>query len=79
MNPNPTTFDVPTGLSNLFSAYDDAHWETAVVELKANSGVLKRGSVLSAVGGKLELVTSANQATAFGVLLDEAVDTTVPY
>ena len=27
MNPNPTTFDVPTGLSNLLSAYDDAHWK----------------------------------------------------
>ena len=79
MNPNPLTFDVPTGLSNLLSSYDDAHWETVVVELKANSGVLKCGSVLSAVGGKLELTTSGNQATAFGVLLDEAVDTTVPY
>ena len=80
MNPNPTTLtDLPTGLSNLLSAYDNAHWETAVVELKANSGVLKRCSVLSAVGGKLELVTATNQATAFGVLLDEEVDTSVPY
>ena len=79
MNPNPTTFDLPTGLSNLLSAYDEAHWEIAGAELKANSGVLKRGSVLSAVGGKLELVSSGNQATAFGVLLDEEVDTAVPY
>jgi hypothetical protein len=79
MNPNPTTLDVPTGLSNLLSAYDEAHWEVVVVELKPASGVLLRGSVLSAVGGKCELVTSTNQASVFGVLLDEAVDTASPY
>ena len=79
MNPNPTTLDVPTGLSNLLSAYDSGHWEVVVLELKANSGVLKRGSVLSLVAGKCELVTSTNQASVFGVLLDESIDTSVPY
>jgi hypothetical protein len=82
MNPNPSTLDVPTGTSNLLSAYDDAHWETVVAELKGASGVLKRGSVLSAVaadGGKLTLTTAGSEATAYGVLLDEQVDTTVTY
>jgi len=79
MNPNPTTLDVPAGLSNLLSAYDSAHWEVVVLELKANSGVLLRGSVLSLVAGKCELVSATNQATAFGILLDEVVDTSVPY
>jgi hypothetical protein len=79
MNPNPTTYDVPSGLSNLLSAYDEAHWETVTAELKAGAGVLLRGSVLSLVTGKCELVTAANQATVFGVLLDEVVDTSVAY
>jgi hypothetical protein len=80
MNPNPVTFtDLPTGLSNLLSAYDEAHWETVVAELKPSSGVLARGSVLSAVGGKLELVSATNQATAFGILLDESIDTSAVY
>jgi hypothetical protein len=79
MNPNPTTYDVPSGLSNLLSAYDEAHWETVVLELKPGSGVLLRGSVLSLVAGKCELVSATNQATVFGVLLDEAVDTSAAY
>jgi hypothetical protein len=80
MNPNPVTFsDLPTGLSNLLSAYDEAHWETVVAELKPSSGFLLRGSVLSAVSGKLELVSATNQATVFGVLLDESVDTSAAY
>ena len=79
MNPNPTTYDVPSGLSNLLSAYDEAHWETVVLELKAGAGVLLRGSVLSAVGGKLELVSATNQATVYGILLDETVDTSAAY
>jgi hypothetical protein len=80
MNPNPIILtDPPTELSNLLSSYDSAHWETVVLELKAGSGVLKRGSVLSLVAGKLELTAAANQATAYGILLDELVDTSVAY
>jgi hypothetical protein len=77
-----TTIDVPQGLSNLLSAYDDAHWETVVAELKPNSGVLARGSVLSAVAldaGKLTLTTAGSEAVAFGILLDESVDTAAPF
>jgi hypothetical protein len=73
-----TTIDVPLGLSNLLSSYDDAHWEVVVAELKPASGVLLRGSVLSAVAldaGKLTLTTAGSEATAFGILLDPEVDT----
>ena len=60
-------------------AYDAAHWQTETVELKPDVGVLQRGSVLSMVAGKLELVTSANQANVYGVLLDGAVDTAAKF
>jgi hypothetical protein len=82
MNPNPATLDVPTGLSNILSAYDEAHWEVVTAELKPASGVRLRGSVLSAVaadGGKLTLTTAGSEATAYGILLDESVDTGVAY
>jgi hypothetical protein len=73
------TYDLPLNLGDLMGAYDEAHWETFVAELKPNSGVLKRGSVLSAVaadGGKLTLTTAGSEGTAFGVLLDPSIDTT---
>lgn len=63
-------------------AYDEAHWETFVAELKPASGVLKRGSVLSAVatdGGKLTLTTAGSEATAFGILLDPSIDTAATF
>jgi hypothetical protein len=77
-----TTIDIPLGLSNLLSAYDDAHWEVVVCELKPASGVVLRGSVLSAVAadaGKLTKTTAGSEATAYGVLLDESVDTAQAY
>ena len=46
-------------------AYDEAHWETVVLELKPDADVLQRGSILSLLSGKLELVTATNQATAY--------------
>ena len=73
------TYDIPTGLSDLMGAYDSAHWQTIVLELKPDSGILKRGTVLSLVAGKLEATVAANQATAFGVLLDPSVDTAVKF
>ena len=83
MNPNPTTYDVPTGLSNLLGAYDEGHWQTVVAEIKAGIGVLARGTVL-ATGtagdiGKLVKLGAGTEAQAYGVLLDEAVDTASPY
>jgi hypothetical protein len=46
------------------------------------SGVLARGSVLSAVAtdaGKLTLTAAGSEATAFGILLDPSVDTVAPF
>jgi hypothetical protein len=74
---NQTSYDIPQGTSNLMGAYDEKHWQVVVLELKPNSGVLKRGSVLALVSGKLELVTATNQATAYRILLDLEIDTTV--
>jgi hypothetical protein len=83
MNPNPTTLDVPTGLSNILGAYDEGHWQTQVCEIKEGIGVLARGSIL-ATGtagdiGKLVKLTAGTEAQSYGVLLDEAVDTSVAY
>jgi hypothetical protein len=78
MSANPVTVQSPSTLSDITGAYDIAHWETVVAELKAGAGVLVRGSVLSAVAadaGKLSLTVAGSEATAFGVLLDAYVDT----
>jgi hypothetical protein len=72
------TYDLPQNLGDQMGAYDTAHWITAVLELKPDSGVLTRGTVLSAVAadaGKLTKTTAGSEASAFGVLLDAAVDT----
>jgi len=72
------TYEIPTGLSNILGAYDEAHWQTVVAELKPDSGILLRGSVLSAVaadGGKLTLTTAGSEASAYGILLDPSIDT----
>ena len=77
-----TTIEIPRGLSDILSAYDDAQWETVVAELKPGSGVLARGSVLSAVAtdaGKLTLTAAGSETTAFGILLDPSVDTAAPF
>ena len=82
MNPNPTTFtDLPTGLSNLLGAYDEGHWQTAVMEIKGGIGILLRGTVLASGSGgdvgKLVPLSASTEAAAYGLLLDEAVDTSV--
>ena len=83
MNPNPTTFtDLPTGLSNLMGAYDTGDWETEIREIKGSIGILKRGTVLASGSGadvgKLVKLSASTEA-AYGVLLDEVVDTSVAY
>jgi hypothetical protein len=83
MNPNPTTFtDLPTGLSNLMGAYDTGDWETEVREIKGSIGILKRGTVLASGSGadvgKLVKLSASTEA-AYGLLLDEVVDTSVAY
>ena len=83
MNPNPTTYDVPAGLSNILGAYDEGHWQTVVAEIKAGIGVLARGTILASgtAGdiGKLVKLSATTEANAYGILLDEAVDTGAAY
>ncbi len=70
------TYDLPLNLGDLMGAYDEAHWETVVLELTPDKGVLQRGTVLSMGGtGKLDATAAGNEAQAFGVLLDGSVDT----
>jgi hypothetical protein len=79
---NPITLQTSPGLSEILGAYDTGHRETVVARLKPASGVLTRGSVLSAVAadaGALTLTAGGAEATAYGILLDKSVDTAAPY
>lgn len=84
MNPNPTVLaDVPMGLSNILGVYNEGHWQTVVAEIKSGIGVVLRGTIL-ATGtagdvGKLVPLTAGTEAQSYGILLDEFVDTTLPY
>jgi hypothetical protein len=70
------TYDLPSNLGDLMGAYDEAHWQTAVLELTPDAGVLTRGTVLSMGGtGKLDATTAGNESQAYGVLLDPSIDT----
>jgi hypothetical protein len=64
-------------------AYDEAHWQTAVLEIKTGSGVLKRGTILAtgsgADVGKLVRRTAGTEAQSYGVLLDPAIDTSAAF
>jgi Bacteriophage lambda head decoration protein D len=77
------TYDLPQNLGDLMGAYDEAHWQTAVLEIKAGIGVLKRGTILaSGTGadiGKLVLLSATTEAQAYGVLLDPSIDTAAPF
>ena len=69
-------YELPPNLGDLMGAYDEAHWQTAVLELTPDKGILKRGTVLSMGGtGKLDATTAGNEAQVYGVLLDPAIDT----
>ena len=50
-------------------AYDEAHWQTAVGEIKPGIGVLRRGTVLcagsGADAGKLVLTAAGGKRSAF--------------
>ena len=77
------TYELPQNLGDLMGAYDEAHWQTVVAEIKAGIGVLQRGTIL-ATGtagdiGKLVLLTAGTEAAAYGVLLDPSIDTAVPF
>ncbi len=71
------TYELPQHFGDLMGAYDEAHWQTAVLEIKPGIGVVKRGTILASgtAGdiGKLVLLTAGIEAQAYGVLLDPAV------
>ena len=60
------TYDLPPNLGDLMGAYDEAHWQTAVLEIKAGIGVLQRGTILASgtAGdiGKLVLLSPTTEA-----------------
>ena len=64
-------------------AYDQAHWQTAVLEIKTGIGVLQRGTVFaSGTGadiGKLVKLTAGTEAQAYGILLDPSIDTSAAF
>jgi hypothetical protein len=72
------TYQTPVNLGDILGAHHDGNFQTIVGELKPDSGVLSRGSVLSAVAldaGKLTLTTAGSEAVAYGILLDPVIDT----
>jgi hypothetical protein len=77
------TYELPQNLGDLMGAYDEAHWQTVVAELKPDTGVLVRGTVLAsgAAGdaGKLVKLTAGTEAAAYGILLDPSVDTSAAF
>ena len=56
------TYGLPQNLGDLMGAYDEAHWQTAVREIKPGIDVLRRGTVLcvgsGADAGKLVLTAA---------------------
>jgi hypothetical protein len=41
------TYELPPNLGDLIGAYDEAHWQTQVSEIKAGIGTLLRGIILA--------------------------------
>jgi hypothetical protein len=76
---NPT-YILPD-LGDILGAHHDGNLHTEVFELKPDLGVLTRGTVLSIDSGtgKLVKTTAANETAAYGVLLNESVDTAVKF
>lgn len=77
------TYELPQNLGDLMGAYDEAHWQVQVCEIKAGIGVLQRGTILASgtAGdiGKLVKLSPTTEAQAYGVLLDPSIDTAVPF
>ena len=65
-------------------AYDEAHWQTVVAELKANIGVLLRGTILATgTAGDIGKLVPAHRRNRSAVLWRfvgaQAVDTAAPF
>ena len=61
-----STYDIPSGLSDILGAYDTLHHETVVAELRPNSGILLRGTVLSDSSAQMLAISSPPQSAMRG-------------
>ena len=78
-----STYTLPANLGDILGAHHDGNFQTQVSEIKAGIGVLTRGTIL-ATGtagdiGKLVKLTAGTEASAYGILLDPAIDTAVAF
>ena len=77
------TYERPQNLGDIMGAYDSAHWQTAVMEIKAGIGVLERGTILASgtAGdiGKLVKLSATTEVNAYGILLDPSIDTSAAF
>jgi hypothetical protein len=78
-----STYTLPSNLGDILGAHHDGNFQTQVSEIKAGIGTLKRGTILATGSGadigKLVLLTPTTEAQAYGILLDEAIDTAVAF
>ena len=77
------TYTLPQNLGDILGAHHDGNFQTQVSEIKAGIGTLLRGTVLASgtAGdiGKLVKLTAGTEASAYGILLDPAIDTAVAF
>jgi hypothetical protein len=78
-----TTYEYPANLGDYLGAHHDGNFNTQTAEIKGAIGVLKRGTILAAGSGadagKLVLLTIGTEAAAYGVLLNESIDTSAAF
>ena len=78
-----TTYTIPANLGDILGAHHDGNLQTVTAEIKTGIGVLTRGTVLASgtAGdiGKLVKLTAGTEASAYGILLDPAIDTAVAF
>jgi hypothetical protein len=48
------TYELPQNLGDLMGAYDEAHWQTQVCEIKSGIGVLARGAIRHLQAGEAD-------------------------
>jgi hypothetical protein len=78
-----TTYQTPVNLGDILGAHFDGNLQTQVSEIKAGIGVLYRGTILATGSGadigKLVKLSATAEASAYGILLDPAVDTAAAF
>ena len=78
-----STYTLPANLGDILGAHHDGNLQTQVCEIKGGIGVLQRGTVLASGSGadvgKLVKLTATTEASAYGILLDPAIDTAAAF